>query len=69
MKNTNCIKKFKAKIAYQSFYNSWQKTGIAKRDILTPYILNDKRFIIIYFLSFFGFDVFNRVLKFLGKSV
>jgi len=69
LKNTNHIKKFKAKIAYQSFYNSWQKTGIAKRDLLAPYILSDKRFIIIYFLSFFSFNVFNKVLKFLKKEI
>jgi len=69
LKNKNCIKKFEAKIAYQSFYNQWQDQGVVKRKILTPYFSTDKRLVVIYILSFFGSTAFNRVLKLLGKSI
>ena len=65
----NCIKQFEAKIAYQSFYNLWKKNAIVNRGILYPYFFIDKRFIIIYILSFFGLTIFDKVLNFLGKNV
>ena len=69
LENEDCIQQFKAKIAYQIFYNNWQDNGIINRNILTPYLFTDKRFIVIYILSLFGLSAFNKVLKFLGKSI
>jgi len=65
----NCIKKFQAKIAYQEFYNNWVKTRKAKRYIITPFLIVDKRLILIYLLSFFGLNNFHKFLKIVGKSV
>ncbi len=69
LENENCIQKFKSKIAYHEFYNKWNEKKIIKRGVLKPYLLVDKRLIIIYFLSFFGFKNFKRILKFVGKNV
>jgi len=69
LKGTITIKHFQAKIAYHQFYNQWQKRGNPDRKLLKPYFTLDRRFIVIYFLSFFGFSIFNKLLKFFGKSV
>lgn len=65
----NCIKKFQAKIAYQEFYNNWVKTKKANRELLTPFLKVEKRLILIYILSFFGLNNFNKFLKMIGKNV
>lgn len=67
--SSNCIKKFKAKIAYQEFYNNWLKTAKVRRGILLPFLMVDKRLILIYILSFLGLNNFRRFLKFIGKNV
>jgi len=66
---TKALQHFRAKIAYQAFYNQWYQKGQPNRKLLQPYFFIDKRFLIIYFLSFFGWDTFQRVLKFIGKSI
>lgn len=68
-KDANSIKKFQAKITYQEFYNEWVKTKKAKREILIPFLIADTRFILIYLLSFFGLNFFNKFLKLIGKNV
>ena len=68
LKNKNCTKQFEAKIAYQSFYNQWKRYAIANRSRLRPYFFIDKRFIVIYLLSFFGLTV-DKVLKLVGKNI
>jgi glycosyltransferase involved in cell wall biosynthesis len=69
LKETDSITKFKSKLAYQSFYNQWNNNKIVNRKKLTPYLFIDKRFIIIYLLSFFGFTIFNKILKLIGKNI
>ena len=69
MNDTNCIMHFKAKIAYQQFYNGWKSSGVADRTYLQPYLLVEKRLIIVYLLSLFGFRVFKFILKSMGKAL
>lgn len=65
----NCIKKFQAKISYQEFYNTWVKTKNVKRGILMPFLIVEKKLILIYLLSFFGLNNFHKFLKMIGKNV
>jgi hypothetical protein len=69
IKDKNCIKKFQAKIIYQEFYNNWVKTKNAKRSILIPFFKIEKKLILVYLLSFFGLNNFNKFLKAIGKNV
>jgi len=69
LNDTNCIKKFQAKIAYQEFYNNWVKTKEVERNILLPYLKTEKRLIVIYFLSFVGLNNFHKFLRMIGKNV
>jgi len=69
LKGTKAIQHFESKIAYHQFYNEWQAGKGVNRKLLKPYFSLDKRFIVIYILSFFGLATFNKVLKTIGKSV
>jgi glycosyltransferase involved in cell wall biosynthesis len=69
LKDHNCVRRVEAKIAYHKFFNEWNRTKIARRDFLLPYLLVDKRLILIYILSFLSFKNFNKILKLVGKSV
>ena len=69
LRNTQSIQHFQAKIAYHQFYNQWQHEGKVQRELLIPYFSLDKRFIIIYLLSFLGLTTFKKVLALIGKEV
>ncbi|WP_419770614.1 MAG: glycosyltransferase family 2 protein [Candidatus Marinarcus sp.] len=67
--NTISLNKFKAKIAYQEFYNTWNKKNKAERKLLIPYLFVEKRLILVYIFSFLNLNSFNKILKKLGKNV
>lgn len=63
-----CIERFKGKIAYHHFLNSWRTNGVPRRNVLKPYLLTDKRLLVVFLLSFFGRDFFEMVLKIFGRQ-
>ncbi len=69
LKNTFCIKRFKAKIAYHGFLNKWKKNGLEDRDLILPYLFVDYRLMIIFFLSFFPLKIVLYFLRNIGKEI
>lgn len=67
--NTASFNKFQAKIAYQEFYNTWNKKNKAERKLLIPYLFIEKRLIFVYIFSFLSLDCFNMILKKIGRNV
>jgi len=69
LQNKKCIKRIEAKIMYYEFFNKWKDDKVADRSLLFPYLLIDKRLLAIYIFSFFGWKIYNAILKYFGKSI
>ncbi len=70
LKSTNGVKKYRAKIAFHSFMNEWDKNlNKPNRKILKDAFGYDTKLIALYALSLFGRKFFNKVLKTLGRSI
>ncbi|WP_455592387.1 glycosyltransferase family 2 protein [Bacteroides sp.] len=63
------IKRYRAKIAFHHFMNTWSKQFKPDRGSLVDFLFVDKRLMLIYLVSFLGKNQFYKILKFFNIYV
>ncbi len=64
------INKVKARAAYRKAQEMWMKGDrLAVRRIIKPWIKEEPRFLIVYFLSFLSYDQYNNIINYIKNYV